>query len=242
MSGKLVIQVEFLSWSSAQPITFFKDQKMRYENKNTGLKKTEKISDQVTLLVYKDRESLCSALCRIEEHYESPEFKGKIFTLGQYREWYSSQFGAWSYYKDWSGFNIPSESFEPFFKGSFDPLSEAEAEVIELFKYKTGKFCVIGTFEGGDSDVYEHEICHALYATNEDYKVEALTAVNKYELKELKSFLADLGYNKSTIPDECHAYICESFQYLKEKNIYFPEELMNELQAIKKHYRSTLKK
>lgn len=206
-----------------------------------GLKKIVKISEQVTLLVYETREQLTSALCRIEEHDDSPEFAGKIFTLGQYREWYSRQFGSWSYYRDWSGFNIPSESFTQFFNGMFDPLSSAEAEVIELFRYKPGKFCVIGTFEGGDPDVYEHEICHAMFATNPAYQNEVLNAVHKYDLPELRQKLRDMGYGERVIDDECHAYICESTAWLKEKGILYPEALTVELQAIKKAHRGDLK-
>jgi hypothetical protein len=215
---------------------------MRYENLFTGLKKTEKISDQVTLLVYNSRENLCKALCRIEEHYESPEFKNKIFTLGEYRKWYSTQFGSWSYYKDWSGFNIPSGALKEFINGSFDPLSEQEAEVIELFKYKQGLFCIIGTFENGPTDVFEHEICHALYLTNQEYKQEVDNYINTLELSDLRTFIKQLGYSDSVIDDECHAYICESSNFLKEKSVKFPEEAVEKLKSIKMKYRSLLRK
>lgn len=217
--------------------------KVRHFNENTGLVKTTKVSDQITLLVYNSRESLCAAFCRIEEHYESPEFRDKIFTLGQYREWYSKEFGAWSYYKDWSGFNIPAPAFRLFFSGHFDPLSPAEAEIIDLFKYKTGNFAVIGTFEGGDADVYEHEICHAMFATNVEYQLDVKAAIYRFydEMAELREYLKDLGYNDFVIDDECHAYICESFAYLQEKKVSYPKDLTPILQQIKKQYRGDIK-
>lgn len=210
---------------------------LRDYNAETGLKKVKKISNQITLLVYKDRESLCKAFCRVEEYYESPEFAGKIFTMGEYRRWYTERYGAWTYFRDWSGFNIPSDAFEPFNKGLFDPLDTSERELVDLFKYKEGQFCVIGTFEGCDPDVYDHEICHALYATNVDYKLEVDNAMTGFDLTDLKKALMDdLGYNESVVMDECHAYICESNAWLDEKKIDYPKELVNILKGIKAKY------
>lgn len=204
-----------------------------------GLLHINKVTDQILHLEYKDRESLCSAFLRVSEASESPEFKGKIFTLGQYRKWYSSYYGTWTYLKDWSGFNIPSKEFKPFIEGLFDPLGVGEAELIEMLKYKDGEYCVIGTYKGGDSDVLEHEICHALYATNKEYKAQVDAALAKYEgkLDDLKKVLTvELGYNEAVVMDECHAYICESFQWLKDKKIPFPDVLRIELQAIKSNF------
>lgn len=214
----------------------------RGKNSLTGLESIKKISNDITLLTYKDKESLCKAFCRIEEYYESPFFRGLIFSLGQYREWYSTEFGAWSYYKDWSGFNIPSEAFTIFNKGMFDPLSQHEAELIDLFRYKSGKFCVIGTYEGCDSDVYEHEICHAMFNTNAIYREAVLYELDLVDgkLDGLKNHLRELGYNEFVILDECHAYICESFQYLDKKNIKYPIELKATLQNIKLLYRDKI--
>lgn len=211
----------------------------KLEHNPTGLKKIVKISDQITALTYKDRMSLCQAFCRIEEYYESPEFQGRVFTLGEYRKWYSDRYGSWSYYKDWSGFNIPSDAFKPFFEGMFDPLDVSESEIVDLFKYKEGHFCVIGTFEGGDSDVFEHEICHAMYATNESYKAEVDSLLEKYDLSTLKKHLmAELGYNESVVMDECHAYICESNKWLDEKKIEYPRDLVNLLKNVKHRHRN----
>jgi hypothetical protein len=206
----------------------------------SGLKNIVRVSDLVTQVVYTDRTSLCSALCRIEEHYESPEFKGKVFTLGQYKKWYSAFYGAWTYHYDWSGFNIPSAAFEPFFNGLFDPLTPAEQELVDLFRHKEGPFCVIGTFIGCDPDVYEHEICHAMYSTDPLYKlqVDAALADHLEELAPLKKvIIEDLGYNEAVAMDECHAYICESSSWLDEKKIPYPAALKEKLQGIKAHFK-----
>ena len=213
---------------------------LRTYNTVGGIVKIDKVSEQITLVTYKDRESLCKAFLRVEEHYESPEFKDKVFTLGQYRQWYCQRYGSWTYYKDWSGFNIPSAAFKLFNEGLFDPLEPAEQELVDLFKHKPGTFCVIGTFEGGDADVYEHEICHAMFATNDSYKTEVLAALAKYDnqLEALKKTIVDvLGYNESVLLDECHAYVCESTEWLQKKGVSYPQELHVELKSIKQKYK-----
>jgi hypothetical protein len=215
-------------------------------NNKTGLIEITKVSDSIISFKYKDRDSLCSAMCRIEESYESPEFAKKVFTLGQYRQWYSERFGAWTYNRDWSGFNIPSDSLKPFFDGMFDPLTESEAEIVELLKYRKSKFCLIGTFEGCDDDVYEHEICHALFSTNDGYKQDVLAVLEeyRYDLDHLKKHLRDdLGYGDNVILDECHAYISESWEWIEEKGIVVTGliEINEKLQGIKDKYTKDIK-
>ena len=65
------------------------------------------------------QEECAKTFCRFEEYYESPFWQGKIFTLDEYKEWYIKTYGQWSYYTDWSGFNIPDYAFKPFFDGKF---------------------------------------------------------------------------------------------------------------------------
>lgn len=210
----------------------------------SGLTKLEKISESIILIEYDSRQSLCSALVRFEEHYEGAEYRGKIFTLGEYRRWYCLFYGAWTYEKDWSGFNIPAHAFKPFFEGLFDPLTDAEAEIVEMLRPKAGNYCVIGTFVGGEPDVFEHEICHAMFSTNGEYKAHVLDILKDYEeeLVDLKVLLKDvLGYGDNVILDECHAYICESSEFLIESKISFPEECRSRLQELKAKYRENLK-
>ncbi|MBW3011416.1 hypothetical protein KY326_04315, partial [Candidatus Woesearchaeota archaeon] len=85
---------------------------------------------------------LTSTLLRFQEHFEGQEFKGKIFTLEEYKEWYvansvmGKKTGMFTYYEDWSGFNFPSDTLGPFSDGKFDPLSDAESHFLNLFRGK----------------------------------------------------------------------------------------------------------
>jgi hypothetical protein len=83
----------------------------------------------IHLLVFDNQYDLASTFLRFQEHYESPEFAGKVFTLDEYKNWYinhsprASKDGVFTYYEDWNGFNIPSKILKPFYGGKFSPLS-----------------------------------------------------------------------------------------------------------------------
>jgi hypothetical protein len=200
--------------------------------------KVTKISDKIIRVHYPTQEELCRAFLRVEEHYESPEFKGKVFTLGQFRQWYTQQKGAWTYYGDWGGFNVPGCFFRPFLDGMFDPLAPEEKELVELFRNKDDGFYVIGTSEDGEADILDHELCHALWGTNEKYKTEILAALvkSKYNPQPIWELLHRLGYHSDVIDDETHAYMSASSDYLAEHGIDVPPELVAEYRAIKKRY------
>lgn len=74
-------------------------------DKEAGFKLTEILKD-VFHLNYLTQEQLASTFLRFQEHYESPEFRGKIFTLDEYKEWYmtnspnSIKKGIFTYYED----------------------------------------------------------------------------------------------------------------------------------------------
>lgn len=166
----------------------------------------------VYLLEFNSRESMCKAFVRIQEHYESPKFRGKIFGLDEFKEWYSSHNAdnKFTYYADWNGMNVPSYVLSPFFRGEFDPMHKEEKELVDSFKdIKDTKFYVIGSHAKTDRvlDIITHEIAHALYYTNEDYRkwVDViLGAFNTEEIqKELKN---DCGYHQDVLMDEVHAY------------------------------------
>src|SRR3990167_8171616 len=111
--------------------------------------KLEEIIKNIFHLNVDTQEELTTTFLRFQEHYESPEFKGKIFTLEEFKKWYilnspnGKKTGRFTYYEDWAGFNIPSEVLEPFYEGKFNPLADYEQKFLDLFKEKRdGKFYV----------------------------------------------------------------------------------------------------
>jgi len=79
---------------------------------------------------------------RMQEYYESPKFRRRIFTLVEYMEWYSEERGkgAFIYPKDWTGFNVPSDVAHEVYKSScaipdFNKYDERMYRIIDHLTY-----------------------------------------------------------------------------------------------------------
>lgn len=157
------------------------------------------------------QEELNITFMRFTEFYESPnpKFRNNIFTIGQLKNWYSLTYGADTYHKDWIGFNIPSLTLIPFRQGLFDPLTEQEQELLDLFKYRYDNFYIIGA---QNDSVLRHELAHALYASNIKYKNSINTYISKHKssLRKISKYILDKGYCKDVLYDEIQAYITDN--------------------------------
>lgn len=199
--------------------------------------KAEKINDKIIKLSANTAEELGQYFLRFQEHYESPEWRGKIFTIGQFRTWYSQKYGVNSYEKDWAGYNIPSYILKPFLSGLFDPLSEQEKELLNLFRYRTDDFYIIGSNDG-DDDTLDHEICHALWYTVPKYRSAAQKVLieNQKQLRPVYDYISGMMYDYSVYDDEVHAYMSADLDSLKDEGIEAPENVHKQLRALKKKY------
>lgn len=175
-------------------------------------------------------EELAEAFMRFQEYYENPFWQDKIFTVGQFKEWYSKKYGADTYKSDWHGFNIPSEALEPFKKGLFDPLTKLENKLLNFFRYRNDKFYIIGANE---DDILKHELCHVLYYSDDRYKKEINKILLSYkkEIKVAENHLIKKGYSKKVILDEIQAYILDG-NYFEENKVRLPEKLKNDINKI----------
>ncbi len=195
----------------------------------------KKISENIFLLEFDNQLEITSTLLRFQEYYESPEFRNKVFTLEEYKEWYSKAKGSFSYYVDWNGFNMPSYVLEPFYDGRFDPLSDQEKQVLELFKYENDKFYVISIHKDMEdtSKLLRHEIAHGLFYVDEDYRKEVTNILSKFDTTKIKEELRPLaGYHEDVLDDEVHAHLIDSKSIGKDA----PEELKTQLKEIFENY------
>lgn len=180
------------------------------------------VCPNIFLIEMNKRNILCRTFMRFQEHYESPEFRGKIFSRAAYKKWYARSQGKseCSYENDWSGFNIPSYVLGLFYKGEFDPLLECEKKLLDQFIGAVGDYYVIGTVSG-NRNVLTHEIAHGLWHTNNDYYIaqKALLDSVRTRLEPLYSFLLGMGYCKEVLDDESHAYLCNNIDYLRRKKV-----------------------
>ena len=164
-----------------------------------------RIGKGIYLLGFRTQYELTSTFLRVQEHYESPKFHGRVFTLEQYMDWYAGRYGNFTYYQDWSGFNVPSTAFRAFLDGKFDPLSDKEKQLLRLFKDLRERFYVIGVYDGGTKHSLTHELAHALYFIDDDYRHAVRKAMRGYDTSALAKQLAKTGYAQHVIRDEIQA-------------------------------------
>ena len=199
----------------------------------------KRVTNRIYHLNFDKQVSLTSTFLRFQEYYESPKFKDKVFTLKEFKRWYSKGGkNPFRYYWDWEGFNLPSPMLEPFYDGEFDPLTKNEKLLLSALKHLRGeKFCVVGTYGDLDYSVYEHEVAHGLWFTNDKYRQrasEALKGVVGANRKKLEEMLRRSGYDSSVWEDEKHAYISANPYYLKRIGIGGPDiaKVSNELKFL----------
>jgi len=187
------------------------------------------------------QKELNEAFLRIVEYGESPEWKGKIFTIGQYRKWYAETNGAFSYDTDWSGFNVTQEHFKPFIKGLFDPLTPSEQQLVDWVKDRDDVYSMIGSQPDGDA--FDHEMCHAFFATDTHYKDLCIQVIVNMaqsrpdQYAKMAKWIIDIGYHESVTIDEMHAFISADRDWLMEKKgIYVDPSLQIQLVDIKNKF------
>jgi hypothetical protein len=181
---------------------------------------------------------MCKAMLRFQEHYESPndDFRGKVFTLGVYRKWYTEKEGAFSYYADWGGFNWPDYVLDPFLEGLFDPLLPEEEVIVNLLRHVPKPFYVIGT---SGEEALDHEIAHALYYLNKNYRSWVNEQLkDQSALKGMRKWLKEQHYHESVFIDEQNAYLATDQSYLDQLDAEYPIELAQRLEKRFRRYKA----
>ena len=192
--------------------------------------KLYKISNKIYHVQFNSQSNLSLTFLRFQEYYESPKFKGKIFSLDKFKDWYiknsskNKNIEKINYYKDWEAFNIPSYILKPFYKGKFNPLSQEEEKLLELLKnIKEKKFYVIGTLKKRNKKDIKHEIAHGLFYTNNKYRrnvKKILKKIDKEEKNKIINLLIKIeGYSKKVLEDELHAYILADLAWLRRNRM-----------------------
>jgi len=196
--------------------------------------KKRKITKDIYVLHFENQRDLASTFLRFQEHYESPKFMGKIFTLKEFKDWYKKvkKKKRFTYYKDWNGFNIPSRILNFFRDGYFNPLSKREKQLLKLFENEEEDFYVIAVYghKKNHHNVLLHEIAHGFFSVDRTYREKVLKIIRKYNLKKIKEELLKLGgYNKEVLEDEIQAYYVSLHHELKKE---IPEKLIKEIKSI----------
>jgi len=146
---------------------------------------------------------------RFQEHYESPGFKGRVFSWAQYVAWYRQVRGYFSYPWDWAGYNFPGRMLEPFRSGAFDPLTRRERALLDaLAQVRPGDY-VIGTLDQ-DAGALQHELAHACFELDPLYRERVLAALAGGDYSRQAESLAEgEGYDPQVHLDEIQAHAVE---------------------------------
>ena len=213
--------------------------------------KLNKLNDKIFLFTADTRKELTLSFFRVQEYYESPlkGLKSQKFNVFDFLLESMDDDGTLNYFSYWSGFNVPGkivnewhnkqdiEHQTPYETKMFNQLDEAGIDYSE-------PYYIIGALTG-DTDVIKHEIAHALYETNTEYREKMLSITqelfnshnDQYIL--IKTRLLDMGYNEEVVEDEIHAYLSS------EKKRYLVKEFgvdYTKLSKLIKEYRKVLLK
>lgn len=142
---------------------------------------------------------------RFQEHYESPGFKGSVFSWARYVAWYKRARGSFSYADDWGGFNFPGSSLAPFRAGAFDPLTRRERALLAALAAVRPQDYVIGTHDG-DAEALAHELAHAFWHLDGAYRAQAQAILAGGDHRRQRARLASgEGYDPMVYDDEIQA-------------------------------------
>ena len=152
---------------------------------------------------------LAGTFMRFQEYYESPEFKGRVFSIEEFVQWYAGIHGSFSYSQDWYGFNIPSKALEPFQKGEFNPLTKNEQKLLNICKNEEGNFYVIGVTPNAEYfiETVKHEFVHGAFYCNQKYQNDVVKCLRDSKIFNIEKGLSKMGYHQDVFADEANAYI-----------------------------------
>jgi hypothetical protein len=184
------------------------------------------IDSSIFHLKFKKKADMFLGLMRCQEFYECRDknIRGKKFSLEKLIEAYCkmNDEGSFTYFDDWSAFNIPDYSIRNFLELNGDNLLEHEKVVFDkigsLVEIKsniapTAKSYLIATYTHKNEDSQldlDHEIAHGLFYTSTMYNKIVTDMVNRMDKKVLNRLfnsLRKMNYCDEVLHDEVQAYL-----------------------------------
>jgi len=173
----------------------------------------KEVLPDIFAVIIKDKYDRAMLFCRAQEYYESPntKFRGKEFSIWDYMKWYHEQNkNGFSYGADWSGFNIPIAVLKECYRKlnkTETPYDKVMDQILSRILPNTGYIIGCGNTTGV---TFKHEICHALYHTNKNYKKQMdiyTKGLPKKYYDTFKKNILEMGYAPKVVDDEIQAYI-----------------------------------
>lgn len=184
--------------------------------------KLTKEAERVYLLAFDNRIDLCMTFLRYQEYYESDNkrFQHHRFTIAEYVSWYSKKDTGrkkyphhFTYAADWVGFNFPTRVIDQVIKlGIPDPnhYDSLMAGILGAIKDNAqNDDCYLIGIQTGQTATLEHEMAHALYFLDEDYRVAVGSLIEALPTEihdRMAKGITRLGYADSSVNDEIQAF------------------------------------
>lgn len=163
------------------------------------------IKDNAIICNYKSQYELMYSMARFQEFYENPYLKNKLFIRQDLQDIQPD------YYVNWNGCNFPSVIFDKMIYHKFE-FDRHELVILD-FCSKHKKY-IIG-IHSNNRETLEHELAHAKFYNNHDYRSSVIAHINKFkrefpkDWKMLTDRLTEMGYDETVFYDEIQAYaIC----------------------------------
>jgi len=188
-----------------------------------------------------------STFMRLQEFYESPfnTIRNKYFTREDYEDRYVKEYGLFDYYTKWSGFNVPGNIVNLFFRvfNEHNDLTKKEFKlfhkVLKISAKKQSNYYLIATHDDADID---HEIAHGFYYLYPEYKKSMTKLIKEVSncamMKKLRIKLLNCGYCKKFLDDEAQAYLSTD----KIKYSFIPLSRHKSNKIIIKKFKDTFEK
>lgn len=190
----------------------------------------------IVLIVFGSRQWAGATMLRPQEYYESnyKNIRGKIFTLDDYMDNYIAEKGTFDYYDTIAGFNIPGNVFNKFLMDydAVNMLSEKEMDLRDRLRkwLIDDQYYLIAFSEADAKDAYDHELSHAMFYLDEDYRMKQqliISSIPKKTIKQFNKVLSTMLYTPDVYVDEMVAFCAtEDSEYLYRK---FGEQTMDSL-------------
>ena len=190
----------------------------------------------IYLVSTKTQYEIASMFMRMQEFYESPyeNIRGQQFSLDEYMDTYAEDTGNFTYTVDWNGFNVPGEIAIKFWSLFHQDTRNKELAMRNEFLRVRGEpniygmksnFYLIGVSGEADPYTMKHEVAHAMYYLDENYRNSMILAMNvtgHHNLYEgMHKKLKKMGYCDEVLMDETQAYMSTSSRWSLLKTFGF---------------------
>ena len=165
----------------------------------------------VFLLEMTSQYELASVFAKCQAFYEWDDFRGKKFNIKEFYDWYNVNYPDLKpYAEEFYGFNVPSDVIYNCYEIN-DERTKCDnflLKIISEIEKTSDEFYLIGAVKG-DERTINHELAHAYFWANEDYRNDMTILVNNMPNKDefLSILYNERGYGENVLIDEAQAFM-----------------------------------